>query len=264
MRISTVAFLNAAPLFWGLRKGRRPEGWYVSYDTPSVCARKLQAGRVDIGLVPSITLARNPALRRAADLCVAARDEAASVLLFPGGAEERIGTVFLDPASRTSQVLAQILLEDRPGAPLRFEESAPAVEGLRPDEAALVIGDRALRLAHGWNGIKPIDLAHRWRERTGLPFVFAVWAGTDPGCREEAAPVLAESYRYGRDRHDEIVAAFEHDLPLPRPILHDYLGRILHYELGEGEERSLDLFFREARERGLLNQSAGPEAGEGS
>ena len=52
LRIGAVGYLNARPLTWSL--DRSPDRWHVRYDLPSVCARLLQDGEVDLGLVPSI------------------------------------------------------------------------------------------------------------------------------------------------------------------------------------------------------------------
>ena len=60
MRIRGVAFLNSAPLWWGLRAGMRPAGWKVDFDTPSACARKLpRAGRTR-GSSPSVEIRAQP------------------------------------------------------------------------------------------------------------------------------------------------------------------------------------------------------------
>jgi hypothetical protein len=50
-------YLNARPLTWAL--DRSPERWQVRYDLPSVCARLLYDGEVDLGLVPSIEYLRS-------------------------------------------------------------------------------------------------------------------------------------------------------------------------------------------------------------
>src|ERR1700731_3227353 len=101
LRVSLVDFLNARPLTWGLLH-EPPPGVSVSRDTPSVCADKLARGEVDVGLIPSIEYQRIPGLRVVPSLGIAASSEVRSVLLVANVSREKIRSVSLDPASRTS------------------------------------------------------------------------------------------------------------------------------------------------------------------
>src|SRR5581483_800031 len=44
-------------------------------------------------------------------------------------------------------------------------------------DGALIIGDKALFLDHAAEGARKIDLGELWTSTTGLPFVYAFWAG---------------------------------------------------------------------------------------
>src|SRR5512142_797802 len=139
MRFSVVDFLNARPLTWGLLRNP-PPGVEVSRDMPSVCADKLARGEADVGLIPSIEYQRIPGLLVVPGLGIAASSEVRSVLLVSKVSRERIRSVSLDPASRTSAVLTRILLARRYGLSPEFLEG----EGTETD-AKLVIGDPALK-----------------------------------------------------------------------------------------------------------------------
>ena len=110
LRISVVDFLNARPLTWGLLHDP-PPGVSVSRDLPSVCAAKLASGEADVGLIPSIEYQRIPGLKVVPGLGIAASSEVRSVLLVSDVSREKIGSVALDPASRTSAALTRILLK---------------------------------------------------------------------------------------------------------------------------------------------------------
>jgi chorismate dehydratase len=245
VRISAVEYLNSAPLYWGLKAGRHPEGWEVAFHKPSECARRLLAGEADIGLIPSVEFAREPALRLAAPLCVAARREVTSVLLFCGGPLDSVRAVCLDPSSRTSQALTRVLFERGSDREIRFEERKADPMTLKPFEAALVIGDDALALSDSVPPSRRVDLAQWWHRETGLPFVFAVWAGRQEACTREAREVLSASFLHGRDSTDEIVRAFSERLGLPEATLKRYLTENLHFTLGDEERRAMARFFRE-------------------
>ncbi len=245
MRVSAVGFLNSAPLTWGLRAGRAPAGWEVSFDLPSRCAARLRAGEADLGLVPSAVFLREPGLCLAAPLGVVAPREAASVLLLRNGPLKGLRKVSLDPASRTSQALLRHLLRKRlPKEPVYVEANPPAALG--EGEGALVIGDPALRLPEGLAGLPADDLAALWREETGLPFVFAVWAGRREACTRETARVLLRSLEEGIASLGEIVAEGARRLHLPEGRVRRYLTENLAFRLGPEERESLRRFAEEA------------------
>src|SRR5262245_66628831 len=80
LRIGAVGYLNARPLTWAL--DREPARWRVRYDVPSVCAALLQAGEVDLGLVPSIEYLRAPDYRFVPGVGIGSRGAVASVAMY--------------------------------------------------------------------------------------------------------------------------------------------------------------------------------------
>ena len=257
MKVSAVGFLNAAPLWWGLREGSLPEGWELSFDTPSRCADRLASGEADLGLIPSAEFVRQEDLVLAAPLGVAALKEVTSVLLLCGGDLEAVETVHLDAASRTSQALVKHLLGLRlPRAP-RYVEAASPPAALGPKEAALVIGDRALALPAGLKRAGRHDLAALWYEATGLPFVFAVWAGRREVCTPECRRALEASLAAGLGSVDAIAAEAGPRLGLTRDRVRQYLTVHLRYTLGGAEIEALRRFARSALGKELDDERLG-------
>jgi len=88
--------------------------------------------------------------------------------------------VALGSTSRTSVRLARLLLEERYGVRPDYYSCPPDLgDMMREADAAVLIGDAALRasLFDGPRlGLQVHDLGAMWKEWTGLPFVFAVWA----------------------------------------------------------------------------------------
>lgn len=243
MRVSVVEFLNAAPLYWGLKHGRHPEGWRVSYDIPSMCARRLAEGACDVGLIPSIEFARQPDLVLAAPLCVAADEEVTSVLLLARGELDELRTVHLDAASRTSRELVRILMASRCAVPPAFTESSKAPALLEDGEASLVIGDPAMTLGDLTPAVRRHDLAALWRREAGLPFVFAVWAARRSSFTRAVRETLEDSFSYGMAHLEGIVDAFSRSLGLGPQTVRRYLTHHLHYTMGAAEKQALGRFF---------------------
>jgi len=244
LRFSVVDFLNARPLTWGLLR-EPPAGVEVSRDLPSVCADKLARGEADVGLIPSIEYQRIPGLKVVPGLGIAASSEVRSVLLVSKVSREKIRTVSLDPASRTSAALTRILLERRYGVRATYEE------GTGDDaDARLVIGDPALKTR--LNGAVVLDLAAEWRAFTGRSFVFAFWAvreGADAGMAER---VVLASRDAARARFGDLVREEARETGLTEPVVEDYLRHSLHFDLDRADFGGLELFYRLAAELSLI------------
>ena len=248
LRVSVVDFLNARPLTWGLLR-EPPAGVEVSRDVPSVCAAKLASGEADVGLIPSIEYQRIPGLRVVPSLGIAASSEVRSVLLVSEVSRERIRSVALDPASRTSAALTRILLKRVYGLSPSYEEARGGRVAAGAD-ARLIIGDPALKTR--LNGHVVLDLAAEWRAFSGHPFVFAFWAVRAEIASADVAALLRRSYAAGRAGFSEMVREEARSSGLSEPVVEDYLRHALHFELDAGDLEGLSLFYRLAAEEGLI------------
>jgi len=251
LRIASVNFLNARPLVRGFLLSPRPDRYALSECAPAVCARRLAAGEADVALIPSIEYQRIPALRVLPGLAIASRRRARSVLLISRVAAPEIRRVALDTSSRTSAALAMIWLDRRTRNPVEYREAEPRFPAMMEDfDAALLIGDAALRA--DTRGFRVYDLAEQWFEMTGLPFVFAFWA-VRPGVRlPEGIHPFTASRKLGLESIPAIAREESANLDLPEPMLEAYLRENIHYDLGAEEIRALWLFYRLAREAGLV------------
>jgi chorismate dehydratase len=245
VRLAAVAYRNAWPLLEGLRG---LAGVELSTATPADVAARLADGSVDAGLVPSIELLRQPGLRPAGGACIAAYGPVDSVILLLRRAPDRVRTIALDPASRTSQVLAALILERVYGArpeSVACDPDAAWAEG-RAD-AVLVIGDRALH----WRarGVPFLDLADAWTRLTGLPFVFAVWGAREETCSRHPGlgAMLDASFEAGRRALDALARRAAEDGPLDAAGFGVYLTRRIRYGLGPAERQGLRTFLELAR-----------------
>jgi len=256
IRVGIVDYLNSRPLAWSFLTGRAPDGFEASYHPPAEVARRLASGELDIGLIPSIELQRIPGLSVVPGLCVASEREVRSVLLVSSTPPQEIRRLALDLNSRTSAALVRIVLKDAYGVEPECVEAVPDVEAMLADaDAALVIGDPALHIERGRYRI--FDLAREWRQLTGFPFAFAVWAvreGVDVD--RDLTAVFEQSLAFGLDSIDEMSAAAAEELGLDKGDVVEYLTENLSFSLGPDEVRSLEEYFRRAEEHGLLDTVA--------
>ena len=254
VRIGAVNYLNSKPLIEGLT--RLLPSAELSLDYPSRLADDLQAGRLDVALVPSIEVLRHPDYEIVSDACVATRGPVMSVKLYSRVPLGDVHSLALDVGSRTSAALVRIMLEERFGVrprlePLPFERSP----GSTKTDAVLLIGDRAMHVpdeafAQTW------DLGEEWLRWTGLPFVFAVWAakgGSELGPVEEA---LGHARDLGLKAAAEIARRESRQLGLAEAVAYDYLTKNLHFQLGHAERSGLRLFSELAARVGLVPEGA--------
>ena len=224
MRYGAVSYLNARPLVEGLEP--------LLLEPPARLVERFAGGGLDVALLP-VVAGESAGMTRIGSLGVAAEGPVQSVLLVARRPLDEVATLRLDPESRTSNVLAQVLL----GRPEVVDAHAPA-------DAEVVIGDRAL-VREVAATERAFDLAALWTERTGLPFVFAAWYGD-----EQAEPALEQAYARGRQKIPAYAA--KSAIGVDAPALESYLRERIRYRLGPREVMGLDRFVEESEALGLL------------
>jgi chorismate dehydratase len=253
-RISVVQYLNTAPLVWGMRHGAQRDRFDLSFTTPARCADALRSGEADVGIIPSIEYQRIAGLQIVPGVSIASKSVVKSVLLLSNRPAEEIESVALDTSSRTSAALVEILLRKFYGRPWRSIPLDPDPEAmLRQADAALLIGDPAL--VYRGPAAHVYDLASEWRKFTGLPFVFALWAGPEKARLGEHVEAFLASRDYGVAHVDEIAAEYASQLGLSAADLRAYLTENINYSLDEENLAGLRLFYRLATEMGLIGRA---------
>ena len=168
IRLGAVDYLNVRPLVYGL--DRHPRRISLRFDSPAVCAALLDAGDIDLGMVPSITYLDRPGDRVVPGVCIGSDGPVASVALFHRGPLREIRSIALDRSSRTSVVLTKVLCARRFEISPVFLPHAPDLPPmLAAADAALVIGDPALFADHQALSGEKTDLGLEWTSMTGLP-----------------------------------------------------------------------------------------------
>jgi chorismate dehydratase len=253
LRLCSVDYLNSAPLVWGLLHGCSKGRFDLCFRLPSECAELVASGAVEIGNIPVIELSRLN-LEMVPGAGVASRGAVRSILLVSKRPLSKIRTLAADTSSRTSVALTRIILSRRYGVEPDFKPHAPDLDSmLERADAALIIGDPALRIDLGATPYQVVDLGQEWMEMTHLPMVFAVWAGRKRHVTAEVIDALVESCRFGRAHLDDIVNIDAAARGIPKELAREYLTRHIVNELGPREYEGLELYLRYAREAGCLD-----------
>jgi chorismate dehydratase len=252
VRLGAVGYLNARPLVH--RLDRRTDVFDLRFDVPSRCATLLHEGGIDLGMIPSIEYLRGPAAyRMVPDLGIVSDGDVASVALFSRVPVSQIRRIGLDTSSRTSAVLTRVLCREAWHIDPAFEPVPPgvasAVEGV---DAALLIGDPALFLDHEAAGFTRIDLGAEWTRLTGLPFVWAFWAGRRDAIDAAGVAALQEARDAGVADADAIADAYCG--PDRASVCRRYLRDNIKYRLGDRETEGLRRYYELAAEHGLVER----------
>lgn len=256
IRLGAVSYLNTRPLVHGLE--HQADRFDLRFDVPARCAELLHANDVDLGLIPSIEYPGH-GYRIVPGLSIASDGPVASVAIFSKVPTGQIQSLALDTSSRTSVALLRVLCA-------RWFEIAPRLVSRPPNlgvmleqcDAALVIGDNALFLDHSALGLEKVDLGEEWIGMTGLPFVYAFWAGR-PGV---AGPFDIAALQRARDEGVTATRAIGWQMfpdnaeKANRADL--YLRENVKYALGDPEIAGLRRFYELAAEVGAVPAAEDP------
>ncbi len=239
LRVAAVGYLNARPLWEPLATDERV---MLVLGPPSEVARMLAEDECDVALLP---VAAAAALGDATLLdagCISSRGPVRSVVVYSECPIAEIDELALDLSSRTSVVLAKLLLPKT--LAFRGMQPAEALAFVGGKRGALVIGDPALE--HEGKFPHTFDLADAWRARTGLPFVFAAWYTRNP-LAPEHLEILQNARKIGLELRDSIAKSDSE-----RRYLHD----AILYDLDGDARAGLSRFLAEAAQDSRLPPSA--------
>jgi len=261
MRLGRIGYINCFPVYGAIDRGvvRVPAGLVTG--TPAELNDLLVAGELDLSVISAVEFARHAGLLRLLPgIGITSDGPVRSVVLFSKVPVDTLDrrTVLLTASSRTGVALLDLLCRDvwrvRPHfAQARAE--APDLDALArlPHDAVLVIGDAALLLAARHTYPHHVDLGEAWRDWTGLPFVFAVWAArraADRAAVERVHEALLQSRDWGLAHLDVLAGAAHRVSGVPTDECREYFAG-LDYAFTERHLAGLATFFRKLAAHGL-------------
>jgi chorismate dehydratase len=245
LRLGAVPYLNVAPIIHGLPGNDRFE---LIRQVPSLVAESLHRREIDLGTIPSIEYAAG-GYAIVPGIAIGSRGAVRSVRLLHRGPLGALRRVALDTSSRTSVALLKILLRERLGRDPEYVSLPPRIgEMLNAADAALVIGDPAL---YHEGPEQSLDLGEEWLALTGLPFVYAFWAGPPGVLTPGDVEALQESLRSGLASIADIASSYAGPSGRAREN-ESYLRSSIVFDLGEAEQAGLREFYRRAHALGLI------------
>lgn len=300
LRISVVQYLNTAPLVRGFTHGPLRGKYDLSFTVPSQCAEALRSGAADVAIIPAIEYQRivreGIALTILPGLSIASKERVRSLLVLSKVPIRQARRIALDRSSRSTQALVKILAAQRWQISPEFVEADPDPAAmLREADAALIIGDIALRIAiaaetHVTKGpdvewltegttvglpeiaqLHIYDMVKEWWHLTEKPAVLAVWAARNDAFPEglittELVSDFLDSRDFGISQLAEICAEASEQMQLPEKELRLYLERNIDFSLDAENFQGLQRYWMICSSMGLTAplQSVAIAAGPGS
>jgi chorismate dehydratase len=262
LRLGRIPWINCYPVYAAIDRGLVPVEAELITGTAAELNDLLAAGELDVSVVSAVEYARNAAAYHLLpDLAITSDGPVHSVVLFSRRPVHELdgATVLRSASSRTSVLLLELLCRHRFRVRPRFatvRAESSDLESLRgfPHEAVLVIGDAALLLASEGRYPYRVDLGQAWKEWTGLPFVFAVWAArreADHAAVRTIHRALLESRAWGLSHLDELADLAAAGSGIARDVCRAYLGD-LDYALSYRHLAGLTDFFRRLAQDGAV------------
>jgi chorismate dehydratase len=256
-RVGHIQFLNCLPIYWGLVHSGALLDVELTKDTPDRLSEQLVAGELDVGPVSLVEALRHAdELRLLPDLAVGSDGPVLSCVLVsqvpPGKLDGR--RVALGSTSRTTVLLARMWLAEVHGVRPDYFRCPPDLGAMLQEAAAAVlIGDAALRATYEAprRGLFVQDLGAAWKEWTGLPMVFAVWAARREFAQAHPGLVkgVHEAFLRSRDAAvaslDTVAARAARWEPFDATTLRDYFTT-LDFSLGKRQRAGMAEFARRA------------------
>jgi len=262
MKLGRIPWINCYPVYAAIDRGLVSVPADLVSGTASELNDLLAAGELQVSVVSAVEYARNAAeYHLLPDLAITCDGPVHSVALFSRRpvAELDHRTILVTASSRTSVLLLDLLCRHRWGVRPRFASAraeAPDLAGLDglPHEAVLVIGDAALALAARGAYPHRYDLGDEWKQWTGLPFVFAVWAArraANPGAVRHAHDALLASRAWGLAHLDDLATDAAARTGVAVAACRAYLGG-LDYAFTYKHLAGLTDFFRRLAAEGIV------------
>lgn len=237
IKISAVSYTNTIPFVFGLQHHAINKEIELSLDNPAVCAEKLIANKVDIGLIPVAAILELPEAHIISDYCIGANGAVNSVFIFSNCPIADIKYLQLDPQSKSSNNLALVLLKNYWKVnPELVSKAKEYGRSTHPKTAFVQIGDRTFGKVDQHPYV--YDLAAEWKKFTGLEFIFAAWV-SNTKLSDIFIKKFNDALKLGLDSRLKIFENMDRRKDFD---LVEYLMHSIDYHLNDSKREALKLF----------------------
>lgn len=259
--IGKIKYTNAWPIFYYFDPDSLSEPVDMITEVPSFLNQGMNDGSIEVGALSSFAygLLSNKLLLLP-NLSVSADGPVQSILLFSRKPIEELinSTIAVTNTSATSVNLLKILMKKAlHGNPTYLTLEPDLTTMLEVADAALLIGDNAIKASWEDHGLYVTDLSEWWKQWTGYSMTFAVWAVHQDAAenKPEIIQEIVQAWQASKSRSLSDLAPIVDDAMTAFGGTQEYWYQYfqnLCYDYGERQNQGLELYFRYAYELGLI------------
>ncbi|TFE29997.1 menaquinone biosynthetic enzyme MqnA/MqnD family protein [Cohnella luojiensis] len=263
IKLGRISYTNAWPVFHHFDPTILPFQTEIHADMPATLNRKLRAGDIDMAAISSYAYGiSSESYYLLPNLSVSSLGRVQSILLFLKSPLEKVihGKIALTITSATSVNLLKIIMEKFYGGKPTYEDAEPSLEKMLENaDAALLIGDHAIRASWENKGYRVLDLGEVWNVWTGRWMTYALWAVHKNTAQRYPEAInliyegLLESKRKSSRDLEPIVSKAMSQIGGTSQYWHNYYQNLCH-DFGPEHKAGLQLYFQYARELGLMSE----------
>lgn len=264
IRIGEINYTNVWPVFHHFHPEQFDFFVETTLQVPATLNRAMRDGRIDLGPISSFAYGESADRYDVfPDLSVSSLGAVKSILLFLKKPLQDVlnGTIALTNTSATSVNLLKIIIEKFYGGKPNYMVMEPSLpEMMEVADAALLIGDHAIRADWSHPSYEIIDLGERWNHFTGAWMTFAVWAVSRAATEKHPQEIAAILDAFHKSKRQ---AAVDME-PLVRKACiqiggtptywREYFSGLCH-DFGPEQQQGLSLYFQYCKELGLIQNT---------
>ncbi|MHA0855457.1 menaquinone biosynthetic enzyme MqnA/MqnD family protein [Paenibacillus sp. CMAA1364] len=259
--IGKIEYTNAWPIFYYFNPDALQGPIEMITAVPSYLNKAMSEGRIEIGALSSFAYGElSDELYLLPNLSVSADGPVQSILLFSKEPLEQMidGTIAVTNTSATSIHLLKIIMNKSLKVSPNYIEMEPDLTSMiEVADAALLIGDQAIKASWIDHGLYVTDLSEYWKKWTGFSMTFAVWAvhRTKAQNKPEIIAEIVHAFQESKSRSladlTPIVLEAEANIGGTKQYWQRYFKNLC-YDYGEQQRRGLELYFQYSYELGLI------------
>ncbi len=255
--VGSVKYVNAKPLVKLFERLGAESPVRVLLDVPSKFPQLIDSGIVEAALVSSFDTLRTPGRTFAEGMAIASIGDAESVRLFSKVPAREIQSLALDQSSLTTNNLGLVLLAEKyKSHPFARPEPPVLADMLAKYDACILIGD--IGMTTDGTGLHVLDFGREWTSLTSLPFVWALWTGTDE-LSSELVGHLQAAKAWGEEHRAEVIDDVVREAGWSFEMADHYLRDVMNYDLSERHLDGLRTFRELLVKHGRLVDQPFPE-----
>ena len=263
VNLGRINYINVAPVYYGLDNGLKPDWLNIVSAPPSILNNKMAKNELDISPVSSVAYAKNQdEWLLLPDLSISCFGSVMSVILVSKKPFEKLTDkkIIITDKSAAAAELIKLLFSIKRVKPVFETMPIQCPDEIKKSaDAALIIGDKALKEKWELHFDHVFDLGQMWLELTDLPFVFALWAvrksfaDKQPEVVSSIIKLFNISKEQGKKNLEDIAKKASEILGIDTDICKKYY-ELLNYNLDPLQLKGLTSFFEKLYHKKILPQ----------